>query len=100
MASPNRNTNDMVIIYAAFLILEVAIGMYFPAMSYLKSQIIPEGHRANVMNWFRVPMNVITCGALLCLHVDAISNDKRIVFAACLLLSGLGAFLAQKFIVA
>ena len=48
MASPNRNTNDMVIIYAAFLILEVAIGMYFPAMSYLKSQIIPEGHRANV----------------------------------------------------
>ena len=43
MASPNRNTNDMVIIYAAFLILEVAIGMYFPAMSYLKSQIIPEG---------------------------------------------------------
>merc|ERR1712029_1032117 len=79
---------------------EVGIGMCVPGISYLRSQVIPESHRANVMNWFRVPMNIITCGALLCLHVDAISNDKRIVFGACLLLSGLGAFLAQKFTVA
>jgi hypothetical protein len=73
--------------------------MYFPAISYLRGVVIPESNRANVMNWFRlnindfykhaqcfnprVPMNVITCGALLCLHVDAISKDKRIVFAAC-----------------
>ena len=46
----------------------------------------------------RVPMNVITCGALLCLHVEAISNDKRIVFGACLLLSLLGTFLCNRFI--
>ena len=43
-------------------------------------------------------MNVITCGALLCLHVDTISQDKRIVFAACLCLCLVGAFLSQKFI--
>jgi len=97
---PGASNIDTVVSFLAFLLLEIAIGMYFPAISYLRSQVIPESHRANVMNWFRVPMNVITCGALLCLHVDAISNDKRIVFAACLLLSGLGAFLAQKFIVA
>ena len=94
---------DTVISFIAFLFLEVAIGMYFPAITYLRSQVIPESHRANVMNWFRyslvsiaphfiittarVPMNVITCGALLCLHVDTISRDKRIVFAACLFLS-------------
>ena len=35
-------------------------------------------------------MNIITCGALLCLHVEAISNDKRIVFGACLLFSLMG----------
>ena len=52
-ASPDRGLPQIIIIYVAFLILEVALGMYFPAMSYLKSQIIPEGHRANVMNWFR-----------------------------------------------
>jgi len=97
---PGASNIDTVVSFLAFLLLEIAIGMYFPAISYLRSQVIPESHRANVMNWFRVPMNVITCGALLCLHVDAISNDKRIVFGTCLLLSGLGAFLAQKFIVA
>ena len=89
--------------------------MYFPAISYLRSQVIPESHRANVMNWFRwvklgltglliftlrVPMNVVTCGALLCLHVDTISQDKRIVFAACLLLCIIGNIqLYQLFIV-
>merc|ERR1712013_875379 len=92
-ARPGASQVDTILSFIAFLALEVAIGMYFPAISYLRSQVIPESHRANVMNWFRVPMNIITCGALLCLHVDAISNDKRIVFGACLLLSGLGAFL-------
>ena len=53
MAGPDRSTPHMTVIYMAFLVLEVALGMYFPSMSYLKSQIIPEGHRANVMNWFR-----------------------------------------------
>jgi len=97
-ARPDGTNMDTVISFIAFLVLEVAIGMYFPAISYLRSQVIPESHRANVMNWFRVPMNIITCGALLCLHVEAISNDKRIVFGACLLFSLMGTFLCNKFI--
>ena len=48
---PYRSLTEISISYCAFLVLEVAIGMYFPAMSYAKSQIIPESHRANVMNW-------------------------------------------------
>ena len=48
---PDRSLSEISISYFAFLILEVAIGLYFPAMSYAKSQIIPESHRANVMNW-------------------------------------------------
>ena len=40
----------------------------------------------------RVPMNVMTCGALLCLHVDYISQDKRLVFGACLGLCLIGTF--------
>ena len=35
-------------------------------------------------------MNITTCGALLCLRIEAVSNDKRIVFATCLGLSILG----------
>merc|ERR1712241_1295439 len=96
-ARPGATSLDTIISFMAFLALEVAIGMYFPAISYLRSQVIPESHRANVMNWFRVPMNIITCGALLCLHVEAISKDKRIVFGACFILCVIGTFLSQKF---
>ena len=35
-------------------------------------------------------MNIMTCGALLCLHVETISQDKRIVFGACLILCIIG----------
>ena len=96
-AGPDRGMLDMTILYVAFLMLEVAFGMYFPAMSFLKSQIIPEGHRANVMNWFRVPMNVITCSALLCLKIDALAHDKRIMFALCLILCCLGLLAWSRF---
>merc|ERR1711872_554258 len=99
-ARPGASPIDKVISFCAFIVLEIGIGMYFPSISYLRSQVIPESHRANVMNWFRVPMNVITCGALLCLKVEAISNDKRIVFGACLLLSLLGTYLCKRFIAA
>ena len=38
-ASPNRSTIHMILIYGAFLVLEIALGMYFPAMSYLKRYV-------------------------------------------------------------
>ena len=65
---------------------------------YGKKTEIPKHSQTfvNILLLTRVPMNIITCGALLCLHVDAISNDKRIVFGACLLLSGLGALTMLK----
>ena len=66
-------------------------------MSYLKSQIIPESHRANVMNWFRVPMNVITCTALLSSHVEVLAHDKRIMFAFCTCLCLVGLVINRRF---
>jgi len=97
-AGPDPSMIQTIITFCSFLILEVAIGMYFPVISYLRSQVIPESHRANIMNWFRVPMNCLTCGALLCLHVEAISRDKRIMFGFCLLLSFSGYLLCSRFI--
>lgn len=96
-ARPDASSLDTLISFAAFLVLEVGIGMYFPAISYLRSQVIPESHRANVMNWFRVPMNIITCGALLCLHIESVSRDKRLVFGACLVLALTGILLCNRF---
>ena len=49
-----------VVSFVSFLILETSIGLYFPSIGCLRSQLIPESHRATVTNWFRVPMNLIT----------------------------------------
>jgi len=96
-AGPEKNPLYTGLSFVAFLVLEVGIGMYFPTISFLRSQVIPESHRANVMNWFRVPMNCVTCGALLCLRVKSISDDKRVVFAFCLLLSLIGVLCCRRF---
>lgn len=49
----------------AFLFYEIAIGIYYPAIGYLRGIVIPESHRASVINWFRVPMNLMTCTVLM-----------------------------------
>merc|ERR1711973_848633 len=96
-AAPDASPIMTLVSFLAFLLLEIGIGMYFPSISFLRSQVIPESHRANVMNWFRVPMNCVTCGALLCLRVKSISDDKRVVFAFCLLLSLIGVLCCRRF---
>ena len=42
-------------------------------------------------------MNFITCAALLCLHIDWISNDKRVVFFACFVFAVSGLTVATLF---
>ena len=59
-----------VLSFLAFLVLEISVGIYFPAIGYLRSQVIPESLRANIMNWFRVPLNIIICLVLYWLHRD------------------------------
>jgi len=41
----------MILLFVSFLVLEIGVGMYFPTVGYLRGEIIPEGLRANIMNW-------------------------------------------------
>eukprot|EP00928_Gymnodinium_smaydae_P042322 TRINITY_DN28513_c0_g1_i1.p1 TRINITY_DN28513_c0_g1~~TRINITY_DN28513_c0_g1_i1.p1 ORF type:complete len:544 (+),score=107.31 TRINITY_DN28513_c0_g1_i1:223-1632(+) len=43
--------------FLAFLVFELSVGIYFPLMGTLKSQIVPESARATIYNLYRVPMN-------------------------------------------
>lgn len=49
----------------AFLVFEVCVGMYWPCIGTLKSQLVPEENRAAVYTLFRVPLNAIVIGVLL-----------------------------------
>lgn len=68
--------------FLAFLLIELACGLYFPALGFLRRKVIPETSQVGVMNWFRVPLNLLACLGLLILH----DNDKtgtRNMFAIC-----------------
>ncbi|CDQ59494.1 unnamed protein product [Oncorhynchus mykiss] len=52
----------------AFLLLELASGLYFPAVSFLQGRVIPEEKRAGVLAWFRLPLHLLACLGLLALH--------------------------------
>ncbi|XP_023239933.1 molybdate-anion transporter-like [Centruroides sculpturatus] len=69
--------------YLSFLGLELAVGVYFPSVGFLKSRLIPESNRANIMNWFRVPLNVVTCLVLLWLHCEERIGGNRAIFGFC-----------------
>ena len=89
----NSNINT-VIIYISFLSFEAALGAYFPAIGSLRGEIVPEHCRANVMTWFRLPLNIITCLVLLSTNFTNIS--KSFMFIICSVLCSLGAWVSSK----
>mmetsp|Transcript_269 Transcript_269/g.455 ORF Transcript_269/g.455 Transcript_269/m.455 type:complete len:482 (-) Transcript_269:135-1580(-) len=79
--------------YCGFLLFEVCVGVYFPAIGTLKSQIVPEAYRSAIYNIFRIPLNVIVLIVLL----GHFSVD--VTFALCTLLL-FGATCLQLFVCA
>merc|ERR1719434_4379 len=55
----------MVAIYVGFIIFEICCGLYFPSVSTIKGQAVPESIRSTVYNLYRVPMNAIVLVVLL-----------------------------------
>lgn len=51
-------------VYAALLSFEVICGVYFPTMGTMRAKYVPEVTRAAIMNYFRVPLNLIVCATL------------------------------------
>merc|ERR1719265_1579530 len=70
----------------AFVAFEVCVGIYFPSICTLKSEAVPESHRATIYNFFRAPMNAIVVSVLL-VNLDLIPTFKLI--SAMLLAAGI-----------
>jgi len=51
--------------FFSFLIFEFCVGVYFPTVGTIKSEVVPEGIRATMYNLYRVPLNLVVCGILL-----------------------------------
>lgn len=77
-------------IYAAFLIFEVICGLYFPAMGTMRAKYVPEVTRSAIMNYFRVPLNLIVCITLY------LNMDNTIVFQLCAVMMAVAVICQQR----
>jgi len=51
--------------FVAFMIFEFCVGLYFPSVGELKSELVPEHVRATMYNLYRVPLNAVVVTLLL-----------------------------------
>merc|ERR1719473_1377348 len=70
----------------AFVLFEMCVGIYFPSICTLKSEAVPESHRATIYNLFRAPMNLIVVSVLL-VNPDLVPTFKLV--SSMLMLAGL-----------
>lgn len=78
--------------FIAFLMFEFSVGLYFPSIGVLKSDVVPEHVRGTMYNIFRVPLNAVVVGLLL----SHISMVQCFVLCAVLLIVALLSVLAMK----
>lgn len=59
MMIPVLFPDSQVLIFVSFLIFESCVGLFWPAMSTMRGKYVPEATRATIMNFFRIPLNLI-----------------------------------------
>lgn len=77
-------------VYAALLTFEVICGLYFPAMGTMRAKYVPEMTRSAIMNYFRVPLNVIVCATLYK------NMENTMVFRFCALMMTIAVICQQR----
>ena len=82
IATPGHDPQK-VMLFTAFLVIEIAVGIYFPAITHIRSRLVPEATRRSILNWFRVPLNLIACAVLMMLHNDSFHHGNRLIFGTC-----------------
>jgi MFS family permease len=64
LAVPIILPSNSAAIFAAFILFEICVGIFWPAMGYLRGKYIPEETRSTTMNFFRIPLNIIVIAIL------------------------------------
>lgn len=82
--STDPSHHYMLLSFGAYLMFEFSVGIYFSAMGFLRSRIIPEDLHTGIKNWFRIPMTIITSVVLMLLHDDIFQHGNRMIFVVCL----------------
>ncbi|KAK0400234.1 hypothetical protein QR680_003414 [Steinernema hermaphroditum] len=65
LAVPIFFLENTTLLFIAFVLFEMCVGIFWPAMGYLRGIIVPETSRSTTMNFFRIPLNLIVIVILL-----------------------------------
>eukprot|EP00824_Muranothrix_gubernata_P018528 TRINITY_DN37604_c0_g1_i1.p2 TRINITY_DN37604_c0_g1~~TRINITY_DN37604_c0_g1_i1.p2 ORF type:complete len:457 (+),score=92.75 TRINITY_DN37604_c0_g1_i1:25-1371(+) len=82
---------DPVLLVFAFLVFEICVGMFWPALGTMRGNYVPEEVRATLMNVFRIPLNLFV--VLILINVGD-TTPISVPFKVCTGLL-LGTFLCQ-----
>ena len=69
-----------VVSMGAFILFEMSVGLFWPGIGTLRSQYLPESHRATIINLFRAPLNIIVC--LILYRQDTMTVASTFLFCA------------------
>ncbi|CAH0004425.1 unnamed protein product [Clonostachys byssicola] len=73
----------------ALCLFELSLGIYFPAVAYVKGILVPEEHRAKIYGAMRVPVNAFVMFVLSKVEDTDESREDRLVVCSGLLLIGI-----------
>lgn len=77
LSVPVLMPHAQILMFISFLVFEVCIGLFWPAMATMRSKYVPEEARATIMNYFRIPLNLIVVIILLR------DFKLKIIFSSC-----------------
>ncbi|RCI03949.1 Molybdate-anion transporter [Rhizopus stolonifer] len=84
----HQNVSATVLI-VAYHVFEFTTGLYYPSISSLKADAIPEETRAAVMTLLRIPMNLAV--GVVMWHIQDMSH--AVLFSICGMMTSIGCFL-------
>lgn len=65
LSTPFLFPQNQLLIFSAFIIFEVCVGIFWPSMGTMRGRYVPETARSTIMNFFRIPLNLIVVLILL-----------------------------------
>ncbi|XP_063992766.1 molybdate-anion transporter-like [Diachasmimorpha longicaudata] len=67
--------------FIGFMFFEIAVGLYFPAVGFLRGVVAPESLRASIVNWIRLPCNFLVVAVLFYIKIGGTDNQMMFVIS-------------------
>ncbi|KAK3103290.1 hypothetical protein FSP39_018234 [Pinctada imbricata] len=89
LSTPIIFKGNQLVVFCGFLVFECCVGIFWPSLGQMRGKYVPEDTRATIMNFFRVPLNLIVVVILLQ------NLQMKVIFECCVVFLMLAAISQQ-----